>query len=42
MDGEIQELKAILNRLRELKEQGEEDGVDEKIMEVEQTLLEYE
>ena len=25
-----------------MKEQGEEDGIDEKILEVEQTLLEYE
>ena len=41
-EGDIQYLRAILNRLRELQDQGEEDGVDEKILEVEQTLLEYE
>ena len=28
--------------MNELKEKGEEDGINEKILEVEQTLLEYE
>ena len=37
-DRDIQWLRAILARLRELKEKGEEDGIDEKILEVEQTL----
>ena len=41
-DRDIQYLRAILARLRELKEKGEEDGIDEKILEVEQTLQEYE
>ena len=37
-DRDIQWLRAILARLRKLKEKGEEDGIDEKILEVEQTL----
>ena len=37
----IETLKGILNRLRELKQQGEEDGIEEKIAEVERTLQKY-
>ena len=37
-DRDIWQHREILNRLLELKEQGEEDGIDEKILEVEQTI----
>ena len=37
----VEQLKEILNRLRELKQQGEEDGIEEKIADVEKTLEEY-
>ena len=41
-EGEVKQLRAILNRLRELKEEGGGEGIEEKILDVEQTLLEYE
>ena len=37
----IEELKAILNRLRTIKKQGQQEGIDEKIAEVEEELGKY-
>ena len=37
----IEQLKAILSRLQDLKQQGEDNGVDEKIAEVKKTLEEH-
>ena len=37
----VEELKAILNRLRKIKKQGQSEGIDEKIAEVEKELEKY-
>ena len=37
----IEGLIQVLNRLRELKQQGQQEGIDEKIEEVEETLRKY-
>ena len=37
----VEELKAILNRLRKIKKQGQVEGIDEKIAEVEKELEKY-
>ena len=37
----VEELKAILNRLRKIKKQGQQEGIDEKIAEVEKELEKY-
>ena len=37
----LEQLKAILSRLREFKRQGGKDGIEEKIKDVEQELRKY-